>query len=117
MSKAQNISKGRPTGQRGTRMIYDTHYATNMPVVSLRYHNTILVQWAHDHTLFCNDGWNTLTTMNRIREHLHPLGYTIYSKNGCKYLHRFNDEKTGDIALSSGFMFTVSPEGEVTIKH
>ena len=117
MSKAKNIDNGRPTGQRGTRMLYDTHHATNMPLVSLQYHDTILVQWAHNNTLFLNQGWNTLTTMNRIREHLRPLGYTIYSYKGEKYLRRVHPFLGVEFQLSHSFMFTISPEGEVTINH
>lgn len=115
MSKAKNIDNGRPTGQRGTRMLYDTHHATKMPLVSLRYHNSILVQWTHDYTLFTNNGWNTLTTMNRIREHLRPLGYTLFSMGGIKYLHRFSDAT--NIPLNHSFCFTVNKYGAVSIKH
>lgn len=116
MSKAKNIDNGRPTGQRGTRMIYDTHHASNMPLISLRYHESIIVQWAHDHTLFLNQGWNTLTTMNRLREHLKPLGYTIYSYKGKKYLRRVHPVLGVEFQLSPSFMFSISSEGEVTIK-
>lgn len=119
MSKAKNIDNGRPTGQRGTRMLYDTHYKSKMPIVSLMYHNTILVQWRHDCTLFTNNGWQTPTTMRRIREHLRPLGYDIYTKKGVKYLRDLADIFTGHkmIPLSNNFMFTISHDGEVTIKY
>lgn len=116
MSKAKNIDNGRPTGQRGTRMLYDTHHATKMPVVSLRYHNSILVQWTHDHTLFTNDGWNTLTTKNRINEHLSPFHMYIVQRDFKWYLQR-RDGHLGSItnewALSHDFIITVTPEGEV----
>lgn len=119
MSKAKNIDNGRPTGQRGTRMIYDIHHQTKMPLVSLTYHNTILIQWRHDHTLYTNQGWNTPTTLNRIREHLRPLGYDIYTKNGVRYLRDLADLFTGHKPrpLSNNFMFTISDDGEINIKY
>jgi len=114
MSKAKDINKGRPTGQRGTRMFYDLHYKTKLPVVLLKYHDTFLVQWTHDRTLFTNNGWKSRTTLSRICEHLRHHGYTIYRKKGVMYLYDYTDNPP--IPLNPCFTFYITREGDIEIE-
>ena len=116
MSKAKDITKGRPTGQRGTRMHYSIFPDTVMPLVSLTYHNTILVQWKHDMTVFMNNGWKTLTTRNRINQHLSPFHMYIVQRDFKWYLQRRDGHLgplTNEWGLSHDFVITVTPEGKV----
>lgn len=118
MSKAKDITKGRPTGQRGTRLIYDLHYETGLPVVTLKYHNTYLVQWTHDNTLFMNSGWCTPTTKKRLNEQLKDFNMGIVQRNYMWYLQRMDEAANiEEWSLSSYFLFSITPEGELKIKH
>lgn len=115
MSKARDISKGRPTNQRGTRMSFRMDSKSNMPIVELSYHDTSLVVWKHDRTAFRNDGWMTQTTKNRINQHL-PPHMIIYQRNHRWYL-RVADTQTHEPAketlLPYDFMFAITPDGKV----
>ena len=116
MSKAKDMTKGRPTGQRGTRMRYSIHPETKLPVVSLTYHNTAVVAWRHDTTMFMNNGWHTLTTKNRINEHLSQFHLYIVQRDFKWYLQRRDGHLgplTNEWGLSHDFVITVTPEGKV----
>ena len=93
MAKAKNISKGRPTGQRGTRIHLKSRYGESVPtIVQLYYHNTSLITWHPDgQVIFINQGWNTRTTINRMNEYLYHYGYRIVTRKGTKYLRAIID--------------------------
>lgn len=109
MSKAKNISKGRPTGQRGTRMRYHHNL---IPDVSLHYHHTELVRWTSDGIYFRNGGWKTATTKARLNEHLLPHRLYITQRKFVWYLHSF-DSKDEPKALSSAFVFCIKNDGDI----
>ena len=95
MAKAKNISKGRPTGQRGTRIhlhapVPDDCFPT---IVQLRYHDTALINWyPGGRVTFCNRGWNTRTTIARMNEYLRHFGYRIMTRKGTKHLRKIDAE-------------------------
>jgi len=109
MSRAKDISKGRPTGQRGTRMHY--HFKP-IPDVSLSYHDTELVRWTSDGIFFRNGGWKTATTKKRLNEHLLPHGLYITQRKFVWYLESFNGKQEPK-ALTSAFVFFIPNNGDI----
>ncbi|MFZ9078108.1 MAG: hypothetical protein ACO23H_06195 [Alphaproteobacteria bacterium] len=106
MSKAKDISKGRPTGQRGTRM----HYHFNpVPDVSLSYHGTELICWTHEGIYFRNGGWKTATTKKRLNEHLLPHRMYITQRKFVWYLCSFDSDK--EYPLDSAFIIKMTNDG------
>jgi len=105
MAKARNISKGRPTGQRGTRIQLQARHGESVPtIVQLVYHNTPLINWhPSGQIIFSNNGWNTRTTIARMNEYLSHYNYRIITRKGIKYLRcitdttSFNDHELGTV--------------------
>jgi hypothetical protein len=108
MSKAKDIGKGRPTGQRGTRMHLHT-YKVPFPDVSLQYHNTTLVMWTHEGIYFRNGGWKTATTKSRLNEHLRKHELYITQRQFVWYLCSINSDK--EYPLDSAFVLLITNDG------
>ena len=117
MAKARNISKGRPTGQRGTRIHLKSRYGESVPtIVQLRYHDTPLINWHPDgKVISTNHGWNTRTTIARMNEYLCYFGYLIITRKGTKYLRAIDAETSwADHELSNNIIRIVFENGDLS---
>jgi len=105
MSKARDISKGRPTGQRGTRLVLNARYNDACPtIVQLVYHKTPLITWhPSGRVIFSNHGWNTRTTIARMNEYLSHYNCRIFTRKGVKYIR----DNTHDFEHALGTTFRI----------
>ena len=108
LAKAKCASKGRPVA-KATRMKL-TLYTHQPPQAELSYHNTYIVNWTPNKTVFTNGGYMTQTTKSRLNDYL-PSGYRIRQVKGEWVLT--TPEHMPDKWLPNYFVLKFTPEGEL----
>jgi hypothetical protein len=108
LAKAKCTNTGRPVAHK-TRMQLHIN-TTRPPHAALVFHNTCIVEWTPNKTVFTNGGYMTQTTKSRLNDYL-PSGYHINQVKGEWVLT--NPEHMVKKWLPNYFVLKFTPEGEL----
>ncbi len=106
-ASAKDKSKGKPIST-STRVVQrGEDYA-------VRYHETDVVTYKADGSIVLNTGgWLTMTTKERMTEHL-PAGYRVASVKGRWFLMTYDSTPIGPDTFAWRDGITITPSGSVT---
>ncbi len=108
LAKAKCASKGRPVAKATRMKLYLSTWQP--PHALVVYHNTCIVEWTPNKTVFTNGGYMTQTTKSRLNDYL-PSGYRINQVKGEWVLT--NPDRMVKKWLPDYFLLKFTPEGEL----